>query len=147
MLTVAPKEARWHKKTVLLLVLVIGGPAIGVGYVISSESYLCRGCGVIMAVPNVTADFISCSNDNGTCTVRLMNSGSVETEVTGCIVTVAGTTTPCTFSPNPAVLQAPGSVVVSLDVPAGRGTGVGNSVVGSFQLVNGGMVEWTGVWT
>jgi len=94
------------------------------------------------ASAEVSASVVSCVDSDGTCTIQLTNTGSANTEATGCVLSGGSGV----LSPSPAQVTAGGITQVTCTATGGQGDGAGKSVVGSIELGNGATVPWTGTW-
>ena len=92
----------------------------------------------------VSASVVSCIDSDGACTIRLTNTGSANTDATGCIFMGGGGSG--SLSPSPAQVTAGGTAQVTCTAASGHGNGAGTMVTGSIELSDGATVEWTGTW-
>jgi len=93
---------------------------------------------------NVTASFVACIANKGTCTITLVNSGGTAIGATGC--TLNGL--PGVFTPGPGSVPPGGLVNVSCAPSTGGAIPIpGFHVEGFIQLSDGSSVHYTGSWT
>jgi hypothetical protein len=128
------------RRNIAVAILVLAFFAVVVLYVgLQMQTFGCLGaCGTYQ----ISVETTSCSNGNGTCSLRLVNTGDTSGAVVGC--TIGGG--PGVLSPSPATVLAGESTNVACTAASGIGAGSGNSVQGTLSLQGGPVVPWASTW-
>jgi len=107
--------------------------------------------GTFTTTAQVSASVVSCVSKNGAnvavCTVSLTNTGSGNTAVNACYISVAGVNTAGTWAKTGGTDLKAGDNLAGTCTLTIAGNSVGSQAIGSVSLTNGGSVEFSGVWS